>query len=140
MESFDMLDSLKYDIGGSHYEGIKLTDEYLKKRYSSSQDITSSEDENETSEFLEYLNNNSDNDEITNLIIDAKNEILLLKDVYELISYASLYILIFITLLTMITYIISRIGYFNWKHSICYISKDSKFILTHSKLHKFSKF
>lgn len=63
MESFDMLDSLKYDIGGSHYEGIKLTDEYLKKRYSSSQDITSSEDENETSEFLEYLNNNSDNDE-----------------------------------------------------------------------------
>lgn len=60
--NFVSLDSLNYDINGSHYEGIKLTDEYLKKRYSSSHDVTSSEDENETTEFLEYLNNNSDNE------------------------------------------------------------------------------
>lgn len=64
--NYTSLDCLNYDINGSHYEGIKLTDEYLKKRYTSSQDITSSEDENETSEFVEYLNSiklgDSDND------------------------------------------------------------------------------
>lgn len=63
--NFTSLDCLNYDINGSHYEGIKLTDEYLKKRYSSSQDVTSSEDENETSEFIEYLNsvnNHSDSE------------------------------------------------------------------------------
>lgn len=62
LTSLESLESLKYDIGGSHYEGIKLTDDYLKKRYSSSQSLTSSEDENETSEFLEYLNRDSEED------------------------------------------------------------------------------
>lgn len=69
--NFTSLDCLNYDINGSHYEGIKLTDEYLKKRYSSSQDVTSSEDENETSEFMEYLNSvnlddsDSDNENVS---------------------------------------------------------------------------
>jgi hypothetical protein len=86
------------------------------------------------------LSNNTDNDQITSLIIEERDNILLLKDVYELISYSSLYILIFITLLTVINYVISRLEYFNWKHSICYISKDRKIIFKFRNLYEFSKF